>query len=86
MSLRRTKFDAFVSGIGSTSMRSNENVAEIVLDILAGSSRFLLLNGGRLVTLVQTNDPNLRIGKLGGATPQWNRREWLDAKRRPDSR
>ena len=76
-----TKFDAYAAGAGSAPMQRVKNEAELVLDIIARASRFHLLNGNRLVALVQTNDPKLRIGALGGASPQWNRREWLNSNR-----
>lgn len=76
-----TGFDAYASGAGSAPMERVKNEAEVVLDIIASASRFHLLNGGRLLALVQTNDPQLRFGPLGGASPRWNRREWLNANR-----
>ncbi len=76
-----TRFDAYAAGAGSAPMQRVKNEAEVVLDIIASASRFHLLNGNRLVGLVQTDDPQLRVGALGGASPQWNRREWLDANR-----
>jgi hypothetical protein len=76
-------FDSYASGSGSTLMPSGRTEAEAILDIIADASRFHLLNGNRLIALVQTNDSNFRIGRLGGAIPQWNRREWVDAKRKP---
>jgi hypothetical protein len=60
--------------------------AEILLDVMAHACRFHLLNGRRFVTLVQTENPNYRVGRLGSIAATWNRREWLDAKRRPESR
>ena len=80
-----TNFDVYAAGSGSALMHSGRPEAEVILDILAQASRFHLLNGRRLVVLVQTNDPKLRIPELGGMTPQWNRREWLNSKREPTS-
>jgi hypothetical protein len=77
-----TRFDAYAAGAGSAPMERVKNEAEVVLDIIASASRFHLLNGNRLFALVQTDDPQLRFGVLGGKSPQWNRREWLDSNRR----
>jgi hypothetical protein len=77
-----TRFDAYAAGAGSAPMPRLKNEAEVVLDIIASASRFHLLNGNRLLALVQTDDPELRCGAIGGHSPQWNRREWLDANRR----
>jgi len=76
-----TRFDAYAAGAGSAPMMRLKNEAEVVLDIIASASRFHLLNGNRLLALVQTDDPELRFGALGGNCPQWNRREWLNANR-----
>jgi len=76
-----TRFDAYAAGAGSTPMGRVENEAQAVLDIIARASRFHLLNGNRLVALVQTDDPQLRFGAIGGASPRWNHREWLNANR-----
>jgi Barstar (barnase inhibitor) len=75
-------FDAYAAGAGAAPMERLRNEAEVLLDIIASASRFHLLNGNRLVTLVQTDDPQLRFGALGGVSPRWNHREWLNANRR----
>jgi len=75
-------FDSYAACSGSTLLHSGRTEAEVILDIIAHASHFHLLNGNRLITLVQTNDPNFRVGTLGGRNPQWNRREWLGAKRK----
>jgi len=73
-----TRFDAYAAGAGSAPMPRLKNEAEVVLDIIVSGSRFHLLNGNRLLALVQTDDPELRFGAIGGSSPQWNRREWYD--------
>ncbi len=75
-------FDSYAAGSGSALLASGRSEAEVILDIIARASHFHLLNGNRLIALVQTNAPNFRVGTLGGRVPQWNRREWLDAKRK----
>jgi barstar (barnase inhibitor) len=78
-------FDTYAAGSGSALMHSDRTEAEVILDIIARASRFHLLNGNRLIALVQTNDPKLRVGTVGGMIPIWNRREWLEANRQPTS-
>ena len=45
-------------------------LAEAALDILSRASHCFLLNGKRLLMLVQSDDPRLSFPKLGGRTPQ----------------
>lgn len=54
-----SRFDAYAARAGSAPMERLKNEAEVVLDIIARASRFHLLNGNRLVALVQTDDPQL---------------------------
>ena len=78
------RFDAYAAAAGSVLMDRLSTEAEVVLDIIASASRFHILNGNRLVALVQTDDPQLRFGTLSGKSPQWNHREWLNASRQPN--
>jgi len=57
--------------------------AHHILNILADNQRQHLLLGDRFLTLLQSNDPHLdqKIGLVGGFTPIWNHREWLNADR-----
>ena len=48
---------------------------------MAGESRLMLLTGKRLVTLVQSEAPDVRFDGLGAISAQWNRREWLNKDR-----
>lgn len=80
-----SRFDAYTVGAGSAPMQRMTSAAETVLEIIARASRFHLLNGNRLVALVQTEDPELRFGVVGGSSPVWNRREWLNANRQSGS-
>lgn len=75
------RFDAYSKGAGAFAMPSGCSEAEVVLDILAHTSRYFLLTGHRFFTLVQTGDPTANYGRLGGASAQWNRREWLNKSR-----
>jgi Barstar (barnase inhibitor) len=58
--------------------------AQIVLDIMADSSRSAALFGRRLMCLVQSNDPHIRFQPVGATAVAWNDAEWLDSKRRPE--
>jgi hypothetical protein len=75
------RFDAFSKGPGAPPPPSGRPEAEIVLDILARTSRHFLLTGRRFLTLVQSDDPGIQFAKLGGYSAQWNEREWLDKNR-----
>lgn len=74
-------FDSYFTGSGSERLASSEREGEVVLDIFSRASRFHLLNGRRMLVLIQSNDPQIRIRKLGGTNPQWNNRECLNASR-----
>jgi RNAse (barnase) inhibitor barstar len=60
---------------------SGKSTAEVVLDIFAGAVRFHMLFGRRLIILVQSDDPGIQFGLLGGMSASWNRREWLNKNR-----
>lgn len=55
--------------------------AEAILDIIAKESRVWLLNGQKLITLIQSNSPQLELPTLGGTRPSWNSSEWLNSER-----
>lgn len=55
--------------------------AEVILDILADTSRFLLLTGRRFLVMIQSDDPRIRFEKIGCISATWNPREWLDKSR-----
>jgi RNAse (barnase) inhibitor barstar len=57
--------------------------AHAILDILASNSRRFSLTGQRLITLVQSNNPEIQFQPVGATPVQWNPREWLAAKRVP---
>jgi RNAse (barnase) inhibitor barstar len=61
---------------------SNErSTAEVVLSVFAEAVRYHMLFGRRLLILVQSDDPNIRLGRLGGAAASWNHQEWLNRNR-----
>jgi hypothetical protein len=76
-------FDTYTAAAGSVPTEKLR-YAEILLDVIASASRFHLLNGNRLIALVQTDDPQLEFGALAGMSPRWNDREWLNANRQPN--
>ena len=80
------RFNVYATGAGSALMSCGRARAGVLLDVMARVCRFHLLNGTRFVTLVQTVDPDYRAERLGAVSATWNRREWVDAKRRPESR
>ena len=57
---------------------SENGLAEVVLHIFARAVRYHLLYGRRLLILVQSDDPRIRIEDLGGLSAHWNSREWLN--------
>jgi RNAse (barnase) inhibitor barstar len=57
------------------------STAEIVLDIFARAVRYHMLLGRRLLILVQSDDPRIKFGRLGGMPASWNSREWLNKNR-----
>jgi Barstar (barnase inhibitor) len=52
-----------------------------MLDIIALASRDQILFGKRFLCLVQSDDPEISFGLVGGAAPMWNPREWLNKNR-----
>jgi hypothetical protein len=55
--------------------------AKYVLDALAWASWNNLLYGRRLICMVQSDDPHIQLGTVGGREPWWNRWEWFIADR-----
>jgi hypothetical protein len=75
------RFDAYAKGPGAAPAGSGRPEAEVVLDLLARASRYYLLTGRHLLTLVQTDDPHTRFDDLACVFADWNRREWLKKNR-----
>jgi len=57
----------------------------VVLDILDGYSRRQLLDGKRVITLIQADNPHSNVGRIGARSAQWNPREWLYTNRKVDA-
>jgi RNAse (barnase) inhibitor barstar len=60
---------------------NERRVAEVVLSIFARAVQYHMLFGRRLLTLVQSDDPGIQFGRLGGVAAMWNYREWLNKNR-----
>jgi len=74
-------YDQFVSAnLGGGA--NEKSTAEIVLDVFARAARYHMLFGRRLLILVQSDDPKMQFGRLGGMPASWNSREWLNKNRR----
>ncbi len=52
-----------------------------ILDIIADKSREYLVDGIRLILLIQSDDPKLHFEPVGASSVQWNRKEWLNKNR-----
>ncbi|PKQ25268.1 MAG: barnase inhibitor [Actinobacteria bacterium HGW-Actinobacteria-4] len=61
-------FDAFVA--------VEEQAAHVLLDIVERQSRLAALFGNRMLWLVQSKDPDLRLPQVGGRDVVWNAREF----------
>jgi Barstar (barnase inhibitor) len=55
--------------------------ARKILDIFAWTVWNNLLYGRRLLCLVQSDDPRIQFGRIGGREPWWNNREWFASQR-----
>ena len=71
-------YDSYVATAGALPAAPGRPYSEVILDILAGTSRFFLLTGLRFLVMIQSNDPRMRFDRLGCVTATWNPREWLD--------
>jgi len=76
-----TSYDRYANGPGNSLAGSGARHSEIILDILSRASHTFLLNGKRFLTMIQSNDPYMHYGKLGGHAPGWNWREWSNKDR-----
>ncbi len=57
------------------------DIAQAVLDILEINSRRFLLTGRRMITLIQSNDPNISLNPVGACPILWNSKEWVKSSR-----
>jgi RNAse (barnase) inhibitor barstar len=73
-------YDRFFKPVPSP-VSDERPTAEVVLSILAGAVRHHMLFGRRLLILVQSDDPEIQFGRLGGVAAWWNYREWLNKNR-----
>jgi hypothetical protein len=67
------RFDMFVA--------KDPSIAWTLLDIVASNSRYFLLLGKHLMSLVQSDDPKIQFNPVGACPVTWNRKEWLNKSR-----
>ncbi|MBT33860.1 MAG: hypothetical protein CMO01_29710 [Thalassobius sp.] len=60
----------------------DKKLCEVLLDIMAKTSREWLLTGQKLIVLIQSTDPNIYFKEVGGNAPKWNAEEWFDDTRK----
>lgn len=63
-------------------IEQDKSESQGLLDIIANISRQWMVSGQRLICLIQSDDPDLEIDKIGGYRPSWNGAEWFDDKRK----
>ena len=63
----------------------NNKFAHVVLDICAEAERSWLMEGKRVLFLVQSSDPDLTFPPIGATKADWNFEEWFDSKRKPET-
>lgn len=68
-----SNFDSFYS--------KNKDFSESLMNAIFNVSWSWLLAEQKLILLIQSDDPNLVIDKVGGFEPDWNGEEWLNEKR-----
>lgn len=61
--------------------RTSPRTAQILLDKVASQSRSASLFGGRLICLVQSDDPSISFSPLGAVFASWNEHEAPDSHR-----
>lgn len=68
-------FDQFI--------RRETRAGHHLLDVFAGQARTASLVGNRMLCLVQSDDPDLKLEPIGATAVGWNDSEWLDSNRHP---
>ena len=71
-----SRFDVYANSGGAARSSSGKSEAEVVLAILAKSTRYFLLTGKRFLTLVQSNNPHIRFEGIDCMAATWNQREF----------
>lgn len=56
--------------------------SEGLLNAICRQSWTWLLAGNKLITILHSADPDLEVLEIGGFSPVWNGKEWLDSSRR----
>jgi len=57
--------------------------AQRLLDLCSRNSRYYLLFGNRLITLIQIDYPDIEYTPTGACSVLWNGTEWIDSQRKP---
>ena len=70
-----------LDGFGNFADGTNHDAAKTLVDIFVRASRYHALMGRRFITLVQSDNPHLRLDGLAAVDASWNRREWLNKDR-----
>jgi len=73
-------FDRFFKPV-SSGASDEKSTAEVLLSIFAKAVQYHMLLGRRLLILVQSDNPTIQFGRLGGVPALWNHREWLNKNR-----
>ncbi|MFP5234374.1 MAG: barstar family protein [Acidobacteriota bacterium] len=73
-------YDHFAKAV-QKSASGQTRIAEVLLDIFARAVRYHMLHGKRLLILIQSDDPKIEFGRVGGQAPTWNHREWFNKDR-----
>lgn len=55
--------------------------AQSILEIMADNSRFHMLFGERIITIVQVDNPDVEFEFVGKNLISWNGKEWLNSNR-----
>ena len=72
-----THYDSFA--------RASPRTAQVALDIIAVRARRAAIHSQRLLCLVHSDDPDILFEPVGATPVLWNRAEWLNARRGPQS-
>jgi hypothetical protein len=62
-------------------VQADPDVAQALLEIIAGNARSFLLFGRRLICLVQSSDPRISFRPVEAYAASWNQEEWLQSSR-----
>lgn len=61
-----------------------KSFSEDLLDDIVSVTWTWLLAGKKIITLIQSDNPDFGIDKVGGFKPSWNQKEWANSAREVD--